>query len=474
MSESNTLHTYNIDYEKKILGLILLDFNQFDNIIEIIQKDHFYENIHKEIFMTFLQIKEKNLTPTKDLVVNILSINKNFDEKELNQYIDQIMLLAQSVVNPVPYCEIVRDLFLRRQLIDFANKVKDNAQNSSLEKRANDQLNSAEEILYNIAMQESASFQFEHISQTLPDYLKSLNQSRKLTDTFIGLPCNILDLDNALGGFRKSDLIIIAGRPGMGKTAFALTLALGVAKNLQKDESVGIFSLEMSKEQLCSRLLSIESGISSSNISNCDLSDEQFNVLLSTSEELNNVSIFIDDSAALSISAIRSRARRIARKENIKFLIIDYLQLLYADGKNDNRVLEISKITQGLKQIAKELNIPVIALSQLSRSVESRTNNRPILSDLRESGSIEQDADIVMFLYREEYYLKLRNKELINAESEISAEKLQDLEEKSSQCRNIAEIIIAKHRNGATQNIHLYHDPSTFTFKNLNEQKKFR
>ncbi len=465
---------YNIEHEKKVLGSIFLNSEHYYIINEILKPNHFYEDIHKEILISVNKLKEKSLTPTKELIANMLSITKKFDEQEIEKYVDQLIYIAEAIIDPVPYALIIKDLYVRRQLIDFANKIKDTAQHASLEIRGEEQINQAEETLYNIAVTETTSNEFVHIKNTVPLYLNKLDESRRMSSKFVGIPCNIFDIDTALGGFRNSDLVIVAARPGMGKTAFALNIALGISKNIAPHEAVGIFSLEMSKDQLCSRLLSILSGINSHNISNCQISDDQFNVLLNCSHEMNNLNIFIDDSAALSIAAIRSRARRLARKANLKFLIIDYLQLLHAEGKSDNRVVEVSKITQGLKQIAKELNIPVVALSQLSRSVESRTDNRPVLSDLRESGSIEQDADIVMFLYREEYYMKLKNKDLLNSDSEdLSPQKLAELEEKANRCKNIAEVIIAKHRNGATQNIHLFHDSSTFSFKNLNERSLF-
>ena len=302
---------------------------------------------------------------------------------------------------------------------------------------------------------------FEDILINTMDYAE---KAFKKSEEVIGLRSGLIDFDKKIGGLHKSDLIIIAGRPSMGKTAFATNIAYNITKSfkeLEKAKKTLFFSLEMSSEQLATRIVSEIAGLSSENIRTGNLSKIDFNKLIKASESLKNISLFIDDSPALTIASIRTRARRMKRKNGLDLIILDYLQLVSSDTKyNDSRVQEISEITRGLKAIAKELDVPVIALSQLSRKVEDREEKRPQLADLRESGSIEQDADLVVFLYREEYYLA-------RTEPAEGTDKHEVWTSKMEKVHNVAEAIIAKNRHGPISKVKLHFNPSITKFSDL-------
>jgi len=306
------------------------------------------------------------------------------------------------------------------------------------------------------------------LRSSLIESIKRIDAARKRGDDVNGVSTGYIDLDKLLGGLQNSDLLILAARPSMGKTSLAINMALNAAvnfmnqKDIQKKKAVGVFSLEMSAEQIANRLLSIKTGIDGSRIRIGNITKDEFEVLLKESSVLNEMPIYIDDSAALTISAVRTRARRLKRQHNLGLIVVDYLQLLRGSSTSgeQNRVLEIGQITQGLKAIAKELDIPVIALSQLSRGVESREDKRPLLSDLRESGNIEQDADVVMFIYRDEYY-KSRTM------PQPTDERYAAWQNEMDKVKNIAEVIIAKQRNRPIGNVALRFDNRTIGCGNL-------
>lgn len=389
--------------------------------------------------------------------------------QELNgeEYIIKLTTIAMVVINPHDYGKIIYDLALKRSLISIGEDIVNDAYNSTLEYNAATQLENAENKLYVLASEGLKEKGFMSISESVSESLNSINRAMKSSDHITGISTGLMDLDNKLSGFQNSDLVIIAGRPAMGKTAFAINFAYNACKALirrtkegEKVPSVGFFSLEMSSEQLTSRLLSKIARIDSTNLRNGKVNEEHYNDLRKAAAELSEMPFFIDDTPALSIAAIRSRARKLKRKNNLGILFIDYLQLLRGNTKSENRVLEISEITQGLKAIAKELNIPVIALAQLSRAVEQREDKKPMLSDLRESGSIEQDADLVLFLYREEYYLRRK-------EPSPGDPKYSEWQQKLDKVHNIAEIIVAKHRNGSVGNVQLYYVDKFSSIGNL-------
>ena len=374
------------------------------------------------------------------------------------------------VINPRDYGKIIYDLAIKRSLIQIGEDIVNDAYASTLEQSSTEQLEAAESRMYHLASEGLNDKGFVAIRESVSQPLESINRTMKNSDHVTGVSTGLIDLDNKLSGFQNSDLVIIAGRPSMGKTAFAINFAFNACKALatktkegEQPKSVGFFSLEMSSEQLAGRLLSKMSRIDSSDLRSSKVNEEHYNDLRTAATELDKMPFFIDDTPALSISAVRARARKLKRKHNLGILFIDYLQLMRGSSNKDNRVLEVTEITQGLKAIAKELNIPVIALAQLSRAVEQRPDNRPILSDLRESGSIEQDADVVMFLYREEYYLKRK-------EPTPGDPKYAEWQQQLDKAHNIAEILIAKHRNGSVSNVQLFYVDKFSSISNLEKR----
>lgn len=457
----------NFHAEQMLLGSIIINSDLIEQVNEFLRAEHFHEKLHEKIYKAIEILTEKGLTSTTVTLKSMLENDPLYQEANGNEYLLKLTTIAMVVINPYDYGKIIYDLSIKRNLITIGESIVNDSYNSTLEHSASDQLEEAETKLYNLATEGMSEKGFVAMRDSVANSLESINRAMKSKDHITGVSTGLIDLDNKLSGFQNSDLVIIAGRPSMGKTAFAINFALNACRALltkttpgEKPPSVGFFSLEMSSEQLASRLLSMIAKVDSTQLRNGKVNEEHYNDLRKAAVDLSEMPFFIDDTPALSISAIRARARKLKRKNNLGILFIDYLQLLRGSGKSDNRVLEISEITQGLKAIAKELNIPVIALSQLSRAVEQREDKRPMLSDLRESGSIEQDADLVMFLYREEYYLK--RKEPMPGDPKY-AEWQQELDK----AHNIAEILIAKHRNGAVANVQLHYVDKFSSVSNL-------
>ncbi|AXU06651.1 replicative DNA helicase [Rickettsia japonica] len=458
----------NVQAEQMLLGAILTNNELLNYVSEFLRDEHFFEPIHQKIYKAIEKITEKGLTATPITLRSMLTQDELFQEVEGAAYLAKLITMSMMVINPVDYGKIIYDLAIKRNLINIGEEVVNNAYNSSLEVEAKEQIEHAEAKLYDLASEGLNEKSFTKIGVSISESLASINRAMKNNDHIIGISTGLIDLDNKLCGFHNSDLIILAGRPSMGKTAFAINLALNACNNMrlknirdnQEIQSVGFFSLEMSSEQLTTRLLSMCAEIDSTSLRTGILGEEKYNRLRKEANTLSELQFFIDDTPALSISTIRTRARRMKRKHNLGILFIDYLQLIRGVSKSENRVSEISEITQGLKAIAKELNIPVIALSQLSRAVELREDKKPMLSDLRESGTIEQDADIVMFIYREEYYLTRKEPAAGDAKHAAWLDKL-------NKVYNIADIIVAKHRNGPVGNVPLYYDSQFSKFGNL-------
>jgi replicative DNA helicase len=377
------------------------------------------------------------------------------------------------VIDIGDYGQIIYDLAVRRNLIEVGEKIVNTAYNPALGLNSSEQLEKAEAHLFNLAITGTTDRSFIPISKSLIDSISRINKAMKNSDSVTGISTALIDLDKMLSGFHNSDLVIIAGRPSMGKTAVALNLAFNCCQSLVRKAkgeqifpSVGFFSLEMSAEQLATRMLSMVTNINSSSLKTGMVNEERYNDLQRHAEEISNLPFFIDDTPALSIAAIRTRARRLKRKHNLGLLIIDYLQLVRGSSQTENRVQEVSEVTQGLKALAKELDIPIIALSQLSRAVEQREDKRPMLSDLRESGAIEQDADIVMFLYRDDYYLHRK-------QPALGTDKYEEWLQECEKVRNKLDVIIAKHRNGPVGTVQLYYDTNHSKISNLDSQHSF-
>lgn len=462
----------NIKAEQMLLGAVLINPSLIEQVSEFLKSEHFFEVFHQKIYTAIEVLHDKDLTPSIIALRSMLDKDPLFTELNGDEYLVKITTMAMVVINPYDYGKIIFDLAMKRSLIQIGEDIVNDAYDSTLEVSGPEQLESAEVKLYNLASEGVNEKSFIAIGEHVSASLESINRAIKNSDHVTGISTGLVDLDKKLSGFHNSDLIIVAGRPGMGKTAFAINFAFNACKALLKKAgtdkqklSVGFFSLEMSSEQISTRLLSMMTKIDSTNLRTGQVNEEHYNDLRKAAAELSQMPFFIDDTPALTISAIRTRARKLKRKHNLGIIFIDYLQLIRGSTKSENRVLEITEITQGLKALAKELKIPVIALAQLSRAVEQRHDKKPILSDLRESGSIEQDADVVMFLYREEYYLKSHEPKMDDAKY---TEWVQALQKASDS----AEIIVAKHRNGAVGNVLVYYSDKFSTVENLAQISK--
>lgn len=461
---------HSMEAEQSLLGAILVNNDAMHHIISGLYAEHFYAPVHQRIFAAIQSFFDKGL------VANPITLKHHFDQDEAlkeqggGQYLARLAAAATGVISVRDFSQIIYDLSQKRSLISIGEDVVNTAYKSDLDLPSSQQIEQAEQKLFQLASEGNAEKSFRHLRLSMVDAINRIDHAHRNRDKVLGVPTKLTDLDKMLGGLHKSDLIILAGRPSMGKTALATSIAHYACESFHEQElqnpgvkppSVGFFSLEMSSEQLASRMLAGATGLNSGKLRKGDLSQEEFGVLVKESNALSQLPFHIDDTPALSISALRARARRLKRVHNLGLLVVDYLQLVRgSSSKQENRVQEISEITQGLKAIAKELDIPVIALSQLSRAVEQREDKRPQLSDLRESGSIEQDADIVLFVFREEYYL-------MRKEPREGTPEHATWQEEMSRVYGIAEVIVAKHRNGPVGNVALSFQSDITRFTDL-------
>ena len=471
LTESNTNISRNIPInvgaEQSLLGAILSNNLALEKVEDFLEPKHFSSKINSIIFDTLKRFITNNQIADITTIKVFLENNEDFVSNGGMKYLLEIAENSVSIINAKQYGELIYDLYLRRELIDVGTELVNKSYSDFQEENSNSIIEKVELELFNLTNDGEKQRGPKIFTDVLSDTLDYAEKAFKKSSDVAVLKTALTDLDKKIGGLHKSDLIIIAGRPSMGKTAFATNIASNICMdklNLKKKNNVLFFSLEMSSEQLATRLLSEMSKIPSEKIRTGNISKMDFENLLKNSEKIKNLSLFIDDSPALTLSAIRSRSRRLKRKDGLDLIIIDYLQLISSESRNlnDNRVKEISEITRGLKAIAKEFNIPVIALSQLSRKVEDREEKRPQLADLRESGSIEQDADLVVFLYREEYYLA-------RTEPPEGTEKHIAWTDKMEKIHNIAEIIVAKNRHGPISRVKLHFNASNTKFSDLAE-----
>ena len=457
----------NVGAEQSLLGAILSNNLALEKVEDFLEPKHFSSKINSIIFDTLKRFITNNQIADITTIKVFLENNEDFIANGGMKYLLEIAENSVSIINAKQYGELIYDLYLRRELIDVGTELVNKSYSDYQEENSNSIIEKVELELFNLTNDGEKQRGPKIFTDVLSDTLDYAEKAFKKSSDVAVLKTALSDLDKKIGGLHKSDLIIIAGRPSMGKTAFATNIASNICMdklNLKKKNNVLFFSLEMSSEQLATRLLSEMSKIPSEKIRTGNISKMDFENLLKNSEKIKNLSLFIDDSPALTLSAIRSRSRRLMRKSGLDLVIIDYLQLINSESRNsnDNRVKEISEITRGLKAIAKEFNIPVIALSQLSRKVEDREEKRPQLADLRESGSIEQDADLVVFLYREEYYLA-------RTEPPEGTEKHITWTDKMEKIHNIAEVIVAKNRHGPISRVKLHFNASNTKFSDLAE-----
>ena len=469
----------NTEAELALIGCILWDNRNYEKVSDFISENQFVDQTNKVIFSTIKNLLDKNILVSPITLKNYLPEDNNNINKV--KYLNQIKDSAPSSQNAYNYGKIIYDLYVKRNLVGVARNII-NETNSNSDKLAENLIENAENDLYNLSQTGNSERSFINFGNALQGAIDIISEAYKRDGKIAGVPSGFRDLDNKLGGLHKSDLIIIAGRPSMGKTALGTNIAFNCAIRYQeeKDEfdnkkiidggKVAFFSLEMSSEQLATRILAEQTKISGDKMRKAELNKNDFNKIAKTSSELERLNLIIDDNPVLTIPILRARARRLKRLHDINLIIIDYLQLMSSSSsnRNDGRVQEISEITRGLKSIAKELNIPVIALSQLSRQVEQREDKRPQLSDLRESGTIEQDSDVVMFIYRESYYLERLEPIRKSEEDELKYnERVSRWQQLTNDNYNKAEIIIAKQRHGPIGSIKMHFDANYTKFSDL-------
>ena len=449
----------NIEAEQAILGTILVSNEIFDEINTIISNINFYDPMHQKIFAAIESLIYKGMLANPITLKNYFENEK--DDLNIPEYLVKITKFSTSSRQAIEYSKIIYDMYVRRELIKISENTIDTAKQKDLNVSGQNIIENSERLLFDLAEKGSFSSSLVKFDEAMKLTIEMASNAYKNEEGIVGVPTGLRDLDDTLGGLHESDLIIIAGRPSMGKTALATNIAFNAAQRLQtsgKKSSIAFFSLEMSSEQLSTRILAEQSKIKSNDIRRGRISDEQFDKFIETSKNISELPLYIDETPAISIAAISNRARRIKRLHGLDMLVVDYIQLVRAINTKDGRVQEISEITQGLKAIAKELAIPVLALSQLSRAVEQRDDKKPQLSDLRESGSIEQDADVVMFVFREAYYLERKEPRPATVEHA-------EWQAKMNEVSNLAEIIIGKHRHGPTRSIMLEFEAMFTKFK---------
>ncbi|WP_435089654.1 replicative DNA helicase [Candidatus Pelagibacter bacterium nBUS_30] len=450
----------NIEAEQAVIGSILVSNDIFDEISTIISSINFHDPMHQKIFEAVESLIYKGMLANPITLKNYFEDEK--DDLNVPEYLIKITKFSTSVRQAVEYSKIIYDMFVRRELIKISEQTIDSAKLNELDTNGQTIIENSERLLFDLAEKGSFNSSLVKFDEAMKQTIEMASAAYKNEEGIVGVPTGLRDLDDKLGGLHQSDLIIIAGRPSMGKTSLATNIAFNAAQKLQdsgKKSSIAFFSLEMSSEQLSTRIISEQARISSNDIRRGRISDEQFDKFLETSKNIAELPLYIDETPAISIAAMSNRARRIKRLFGLDMIVVDYIQLMRGTTFNkDGRVQEISQITQGLKAIAKELGVPVVALSQLSRQVEQRDDHKPQLADLRESGSIEQDADVVMFVYREGYYLQ--RKEPREATVEHA-----EWQAKMNEVAHLAQIIIGKQRHGPIGNVTLEFEERFTKFK---------
>ena len=481
---SQRLPPTNLQAEQALLGALLANNRAYERVSDFLVAEHFADPIHGRVFAAIVRRIEAGQLADAVTLKAEFEHSGTLGEVGGTAYLAQLLSAMVGIINAGEYGRAVYDSWIRRQLIDIGEVVVNNAFGAQPELDGKGQVEAAEQALFDLAAKGGSDRGFLTFENALTLAIENAEHAFSRAGGVSGLSTGLRDLDKKTGGLHPSDLVIAAGRPGMGKSALATKIAYGAAKAIMAEarqsdpnalpkSTVAIFSLEMSAEQLATRLLAEESRISGDRIRRGDIGQKDFDKFVQVSREIGGLPLYIDDTPAITLSALRTRCRRLKRTKGLALVVIDYLQLMRPPpGRQvESRVLEISQITQGLKAIAKELQIPVLALSQLSRAVESRDDKRPLLSDLRESGSIEQDADVVMFIYRDEYYLQQRAPKQVAFENDdkfhSAVEKWQrDME----LVHNRAELLIEKQRHGPTGKIDLFFEGEFTRFTDLDQQ----
>ena len=461
---------HNFEAEQGLLGALLVDNRALEKVIDFLREQHFFVPAHQRIYETIYKLVDRGQSASPVTLKNYFEKDEDLADVGGADYLADLAASVIGIVNAKDYARTIYDLHLRRSLITLGEDIVNEAYDHKLETEAKDTIEQAESRLYTLAESGEVKGDFITLRDSVMTAIDLAEKAYKADGHVTGVTMGLTDMDKKLGGLQKSDLLILAGRPSMGKTALATNIAFNAALKYAESGGaqgaiVGFFSLEMSSDQLATRILADQSGVSGDSIRKGTIKQDDFHRFVEASQKLSQIPLYIDDTPALSIGAIRARARRLKRQHGLGLLVVDYLQLLRGTGSKqglDNRVMEVSEITRGLKAIAKELDIPVLALSQLSRAVEQREDKRPMLSDLRESGSIEQDSDVVMFVYREEYYLE-------RSEPEPGTEKHLKWQERMDQSHNVGECIVAKQRHGPIGTVRMQFDPHFTRFSDLDQ-----
>ena len=455
----------NIEAEQAVIASILVSNDIYDEISPILNPQKFFDPIHVKLYETIEKLISKGLLANPITLKNHFENNEGLKELGGQEYLIKITKFSTSAKQAIDYANIVQEMHIRRELIKISQSVLDEAStNADVSTSGVEIIQNAEKSLFDLAERGHFNQSFIKFESALKQTIEMARSAYQNEEGLVGVPTGLIDLDSKLGGLHKQDLIIIAGRPSMGKTALATNIAFHAAKNIEKKgtkSTVAFFSLEMSSEQLSTRILSEQSKIRSNDIRRGKVSEKEFEQFIETSKNIFELPLYIDETPAITIATISNRSRRIKRLFGLELIVIDYIQLMKSDRKMEfNRVQEISEITQGLKALAKELNVPVLALSQLSRQVEQRDDKKPQLADLRESGSIEQDADVVMFIFREAYYLERKEPTLGSIEHA-------EWQQKMNEISSLADIMISKQRHGPTGNVKVEFEAMYTRFKNL-------
>jgi replicative DNA helicase len=472
--ESYRSPPHNIEAEQALLGAILVNNDACDRVSGFLNPEHFFEGVHARIYEAAATLIRAGKLASPVTLKTFFERDDTLKEIGGTAYLARLAAAATTIINAEEYGRVVYELAQRRKLIGIGTDVVNEAYDTPVDLSARDLIERAEQALYAIAETTTYGQGFQPFGRALTDAVDMAANAYQRDGGLSGISCGLKDLDEKMGGLQPSDLIILAGRPSMGKTALGTNIAYHVAKNYkaehQPDGSVKVldggvvafFSLEMSAEQLATRIIAEQSGISSERIRRGKITEPEFHRIVEVSRELQSLPLYIDATGGLTIAQVAARARRLKRQRGLGLMVVDYLQLLAGSSQRaaEGRVQEVSEITVGLKALAKELNIPIIALSQLSRQVENRDDKRPQLADLRESGSIEQDADVVLFIYREEYYLARK-------EPRPNTQEHFDWQEQMNKVTGIAEVIIGKQRHGPTGIVELQFDATLTRFQNL-------
>ena len=462
---------HNLEAEQALLGAILVNNEAIDRVSSFLKPTHFYDTLHGRLYEAASKLILGGKRATPITLKTFFQAAEPVGELTVPQYLGRLAANATTIINAEDYGRTIYDLAIRRQLIGIGETMVNTAFDSPIDAEPAVQIEDAEQKLYELAETGKYGSGFEPFSSALTDAIDMAANAYRRDGGLSGLATGFSDLDQRMGGLQPSDLIIIAGRPSMGKTALATNIAYHVAKTYRRDDEsdhavdgavVGFFSLEMSAEQLATRIIAEQAHIPSERIRRGRIDSDEFDRIVEVSQELQNLPLYIDQTGGITVAQLAARARRLKRQRSLGFIVVDYLQLLSGSSRRaaEGRVQEVSEITTGLKALAKELHVPVLALSQLSRQVEQREDKRPQLSDLRESGSIEQDADVVLFVFRQEYYLE-------RSQPRENTEEHRQWQEEMNAVTGKAEVIIGKQRHGPTGTVQLQFTPEFTRFGNL-------